>query len=225
MRILERPIIILPEPRVENGMPVVYPDAQDEKGPVPFIRTKPAVKEGRQGVSPHCQTGAEHFDHRAAVTAVFGSASWLRSAVKAVADNVQQFPSQVLEEARGGLRERDFPSGRSTGPSSGLQGKSFYHRRRRYKDIDERRFPGSVGGWMGTGRSHCGRCITSNPQSLDAEAFGCLRYIKPSDSHAAKELNGICSLNPPGRPAGLSALMHLDSDGALKNAVCFSQKR
>ena len=100
--------------RVEDGLPVVYPDAQ-MKGPVPVGRTETGgAKEGDKVSARIVKRGRRHFDHRAAVTAVFGSSQLAAVCCEAIlADNgiEKQFPPQVLEEARQ-IQEKGFPSGK-----------------------------------------------------------------------------------------------------------------
>lgn len=100
--------------RVEDGLPVVYPDAQ-MKGPVPVGRTETGgAKEGDKVSARIVKRGRRHFDHRAAVTAVFGSSQLRQFAAR------QFWRTTVLKNSflprcwrkRGRYRKRGFPSGK-----------------------------------------------------------------------------------------------------------------
>lgn len=100
--------------RVEDGLPVVYPDAQ-MKGPVPVGRTETGgAKEGDKVSARIVKRGRRHFDHRAAVTAVFGSSQLAAFAAR------QFWRTTVLKNSflprcwrkRGRYRKRGFPSGK-----------------------------------------------------------------------------------------------------------------
>ena len=209
--------------RVENGMPVVYPDAQ-MKGPVPIYKNETGgAKEGDKVSARIAKRGRRHFDHRAAVTAVFGSSQLAAVCCEAIlADNgiEKQFPSQVLEEARR-IQEKGI-SQREIDERLDLRGEIIFTiDGADTKDIDDAvSLVRLEDGWeLGVHIADVSHYV--RPRSaLDAEAFGRGTSVYYADTvipMLPKELsNGICSLNPQEDRLAFSALMHLDSDGALK---------
>lgn len=208
--------------RVEDGLPVVYPDAQ-MKGPVPVGRTETGgAKEGDKVSARIVKRGQRHFDHRAAVTAVFGSSQLAAVCCEAIlADNgiEKQFPPQVLEEARQ-IQEKGI-SQREIDNRLDLRGEIIFTiDGADTKDIDDAISLTRLENGWGLGVHIADVSHYVRPQSaLDAEAFGrgtSVYYANAVIPMLPKELsNGICSLNPQEDRLAFSALMRLDEDGGL----------
>lgn len=208
--------------RVEDGLPVVYPDAQ-MKGPVPVGRTETGgAKEGDKVSARIVKRGRRHFDHRAAVTAVFGSSQLAAVCCEAIlADNgiEKQFPPQVLEEARQ-IQEKGI-SQREIDNRLDLRGEIIFTiDGADTKDIDDAISLTRLENGWGLGVHIADVSHYVRPQSaLDTEAFGrgtSVYYANAVIPMLPKELsNGICSLNPQEDRLAFSALMRLDEDGGL----------
>ena len=211
--------------RVEDGLPVVYPDAQ-MKGPVPVGRTETGgAKEGDKVSARIVKRGRRHFDHRAAVTAVFGSSPAPPAGAVCceaiLADNgiEKQFPPQVLEEARQ-IQEKGI-SQREIDNRLDLRGEIIFTiDGADTKDIDDAISLTRLENGWGLGVHIADVSHYVRPQSaLDTEAFGrgtSVYYANAVIPMLPKELsNGICSLNPQEDRLAFSALMRLDEDGGL----------
>ena len=208
--------------RMENGLPVVYPDTQ-MKGPVPVDRNETGgAKEGDKVSARIVKRGRRHFDHRAAVTAVFGSSQLASVCCEAIlAENgiEKQFPPQVLEEARR-IQEKGI-SQREIDGRLDLRGEIIFTiDGADTKDIDDAvSLTRLEDGWeLGVHIADVSHYVRSRSE-LDAEAFGrgtSVYYANAVIPMLPKELsNGICSLNPQEDRLAFSALMHLDQDGGL----------
>lgn len=157
------------------------------------------------------------------MTAVFGSSQLAAVCCEAIlADNgiEKQFPFQVLEEARR-IQEKGI-SQREIDGRLDLRGEIIFTiDGADTKDIDDAvSLVRLEDGWeLGVHIADVSHYV--RPRSaLDAEAFGRGTSVYYADTvipMLPKELsNGICSLNPQEDRLAFSALMHLDSDGALK---------
>lgn len=210
--------------RMENGMPAVYPDAQ-MKGPVPVAKDRTMdAKEGDKVLAQIVKRGQRHFDHRAAVTAVYGSSQLASVCCEAVlADNgiEKEFPAQVLEEAKK-EQEKGIPQ-REIDRRLDLRGEIIFTiDGADTKDIDDAvSLTKLEDGWQ-LGVHIADVSFYVRPGSaLDEEAFGrgtSVYYANAVIPMLPKELsNGICSLNPQEDRLAFSALLRLDRDGAIRD--------
>ncbi|MDD3192955.1 MAG: ribonuclease R [Oscillospiraceae bacterium] len=210
--------------RVEDGLAVVYPDSQ-LKGPVTVAKNETGdAKEGDKVSARIVKRGRGHLDHRAAVTAVFGSSQRADVCCQAIlADNgiVKEFPSQVLEEARR-IQEKGISQQEMDGRLDLRDQIIFTIDGADTKDIDDAiSLTRLEDGWeLGVHIADVSHYVL--PQSvLDEEAFGrgtSVYYANSVIPMLPQELsNGICSLNPMEERLAFSALMHLDQEGALSS--------
>lgn len=209
--------------RVENGLPVVYPDAQ-MKGPIPVAKgqTKGAG-EGDKVLAHIVKRGQRHFDHRAEVSAVYGSSQLAAVCCEAVlADNgiEKEFPPEVLEEAAK-VQEKGIPQ-REMDQRLDLRGEIIFTiDGADTKDIDDAvSLEKLEDGWaLGVHIADVSHYVRPGC-ALDEEAFRrgtSVYYANAVIPMLPKELsNGICSLNPQEDRLAFSALVRLDREGAIQ---------
>ena len=210
--------------RMENGAPAVYPDAQ-MKGPVSVAKGRTMdAKEGDKVLAQIVKRGQRHFDHRAAVTAVYGSSQLASVCCEAVlADNgiEKEFSPQVLEEAKR-VQEKGI-SQREIDRRLDLRGEIIFTiDGADTKDIDDAvSLTKLEDGWeLGVHIADVSHYVRPG-SALDEEAFGrgtSVYYANAVIPMLPKELsNGICSLNPQEDRLAFSALLRLDRAGAIQD--------
>lgn len=209
--------------KVENGWPVIYPDSQ-MKGPIQIDRRSSGdAKDGDKVSARIIRRGQRHFDHRAAVTAVFGPADLASVCCEAIlADNgiVKEFPAAVLEEAE--KIEAKGISDKELRDRLDLRGEIIFTiDGADTKDIDDAisLSVSEKGGWyLGVHIADVSHYVRAGSQ-LDDEAFRrgtSVYYADKVIPMLPKALsNGICSLNPQEDRLAFSCLMELDEKGAL----------
>lgn len=209
--------------RLEDGLPVVYPDTQ-MKGPIPIAKGQAkGAKEGDKVLAQIVKRGQRHFDHRAAVMEIFGSGQLASVCCEAIlADNgiEKEFPPSVLEEAKK-VQERGL-SGREIDRRLDLRGEIIFTiDGADTKDIDDAvSLTRMEDGWvLGVHIADVSHYVRPG-SALDEEALRrgtSVYYANAVIPMLPKELsNGICSLNPQEDRLAFSALMRLDREGGLQ---------
>ncbi len=207
---------------VENGIPVVYPDTQ-MKGPIQVAKQQTGgAKEGDKVSARIVRRGKRHFDHRAAVTAVFGSSQLASVCCQAIlADNgiAQAFPEEVLQQAQQ-MQQKGISPQEMEGRLD-LRGEIIFTiDGADTKDIDDAvSLTRTPTGWeLGVHIADVSHYVRAR-SPLDEEAFQrgtSVYYANSVIPMLPKQLsNGICSLNPQEDRLAFSALMRLDQDGGL----------
>lgn len=209
--------------RLEDGLPVVYPDTQ-MKGPIPIAKGQAkGAKEGDKVLAQIVKRGQRHFDHRAAVMEIFGSGQLASVCCEAIlADNgiEKEFPPSVLEEAKK-VQEKGL-SGREIDRRLDLRGEIIFTiDGADTKDIDDAvSLTRMEDGWvLGVHIADVSHYVRPG-SALDEEALRrgtSVYYANAVIPMLPKELsNGICSLNPQEDRLAFSALMRLDREGGLQ---------
>lgn len=205
----------------EYSVLFVQPDSLT-KNPIALVRGGCTYKEGDKVMAKIVSRGTRHSDHRAEVTAVFGSAEIAAACAMSVLELEgipTEFPEEVLEEAKrieaAGLQPDSSRLDLRDEIIFTIDGADT-------KDIDDAvSIEKTEKGWrLGVHIADVSHYVKPN-SPLDREAYSrgtSVYYADRVIPMLPKELsNGICSLNPDEDRFAFSALTELSEDGDLIN--------
>lgn len=216
----------------ESGTWYIYTDNK-LKDPIMATECAVSVHEGDKVLAELTKRGEHHADHRAKITAVFGSSEQAAVCAEAMLyiNGVEvDFPNAVLDEARYaehlGIPEEEKQR------RLDLRGEIIFTiDGADTKDIDDAVSVKKLeDGWeLGVHIADVSYYVKPNSE-LDKDAFSrgtSIYYANKVVPMLPKELsNGICSLNPQEDRLAFSCIMKLDTDGKLvkykfsKSVIC-----
>lgn len=216
----------------ESGTWYIYTDNK-LKDPIMATECAVSVHEGDKVLAELIKRGEHHADHRAKITAVFGSSEQAAVCAEAMLyiNGVEvDFPNAVLDEARYaehlGIPEEEKQR------RLDLRGEVIFTiDGADTKDIDDAVSVKKLeDGWeLGVHIADVSYYVKPNSE-LDKDAFSrgtSIYYANKVVPMLPKELsNGICSLNPQEDRLAFSCIMKLDTDGKLvkykfsKSVIC-----
>lgn len=205
----------------ENGTWYIYTDNK-LKDPIMATECAVSVHEGDKVLAELTKRGEHHADHRAKITAVFGSSEQAAVCAEAMLyiNGVEvDFPNAVLDEARYaehlGIPEEEKQR------RLDLRGEIIFTiDGADTKDIDDAVSVKKLAdGWeLGVHIADVSYYVKPNSE-LDKDAFSrgtSIYYANKVVPMLPKELsNGICSLNPQEDRLAFSCIMQLDGEGRL----------
>lgn len=205
----------------ENGTWYIYTDNK-LKDPIMATECAVSVHEGDKVLAELTKRGEHHADHRAKITAVFGSSEQAAVCAEAMLyiNGVEvDFPNAVLDEARYaehlGIPETEKQR------RLNLRGEIIFTiDGADTKDIDDAVSVKKLAdGWeLGVHIADVSYYVKPNSE-LDKDAFSrgtSIYYANKVVPMLPKELsNGICSLNPQEDRLAFSCIMQLDGEGRL----------
>lgn len=205
----------------ENGTWYIYTDNK-LKDPIMAMECAVSVHEGDKVLAELTKRGEHHADHRAKITAVFGSSEQAAVCAEAMLyiNGVEvDFPNAVLDEARYaehlGIPEEEKQR------RLDLRGEIIFTiDGADTKDIDDAVSVKKLAdGWeLGVHIADVSYYVKPNSE-LDKDAFSrgtSIYYANKVVPMLPKELsNGICSLNPQEDRLAFSCIMQLDGEGRL----------
>ncbi len=208
----------------EDGKDVIHPDKLF-RFPIVIAKGKTAgARAGEKVLAVIQKRGTSHFEHRAAITKVFGAADRAAScceAVLAAADMRRFFPAAVVTEAdrlqQAGIHPKELEARLDLRDEMifTIDGADT-------KDIDDAiSLSKSAEGWrLGVHIADVSYYVTPGSE-LDTEAYrrGTSVYFADSVIPMLPPAlsNGICSLNPNEDRLAFSALMELDAAGDIQS--------